>query len=382
MSRRNLSRRTLMEGLLGMGIASTAALVSRGETSSQPAEATVGIVTESNGAHLASYLESLQLCQGVKQIALADPSGESFERATSLFGSKGITLRTFRDYRKMLEAVAPDLALVTLEPRHSPEAIETCLQAKCHVATEKPACVRVEDFAQLVRTAAAQNRQLMLALANRLGPPAKKAVELVRKGFLGKPYGTSIHLIADQTRLTRPSYQTSWRAAKSRAGGGHLLWLGIHYLDLIQYITGDSISQVSGLIQNVGGQPIDVEDAAVASLQFKGGAVGTYHGGYYLDSGYQLGIKLWGSQGWLHFDPLISPLRWYSTLPAAPRGIQTFEFSISGGTAQYLPMVQNAVDVARGVAQPFITAEECLQILRVVFSIYRAADTGRRQIVE
>ena len=340
------------------------------------------VVTEPNGAHLSSYLESLKLCQGVKQIALADPSGQSFEQATSLLGSRGVSLQTFRDYRQMLAAVRPQMALVTLEPRNSPEAIEACLQAKCHVLTEKPACIRVDDFAKLVQTAAAQQRQLMLALANRLGPPAQKAAELVRTGWLGKPYGTTIHLIADQTRLTRPSYQTSWRAAKSRAGGGHLIWLGIHYLDLIQFVTGDTISQVSGLIQNVGGQPLDVEDAAVASLQFKGGAVGTYHGGYYLDSGYQLGIHLWGSLGWLRFDPLISPLTWYSTHAAAPRGVQTFEFSISGGTAQFLPIVQNAVDVARDAAEPIVTAEECLQILKVVFSIYRAAETGRRQTVE
>ena len=107
--------------------------------------------------------------------------------------------------------------------------------------------------------------------------------------------------------------------------------------------------------------------------------MGTYHGGYYLDRGYQLGITLWGSRGWLRFDPLISPLKWYSTHPAAPRGVQEFQFSLTPGTEQYLPMVQNAVDVSRGVAKPFVTGDEGLHVLKVVFGIYRAAETGRTQ---
>src|SRR6266446_6244773 len=99
---------------------------------------------------------------------------------------------------------------------------------------------------------------------------------------------------AFQTRLKQPEYQRARYASKSRAGGGHLMWLGIHYLDLIQYISGDRIRQVTGFARNVGGTPIDVEDAAVVALQFAGGSVGTLHSGYYLDRGYHTRIMVWG----------------------------------------------------------------------------------------
>ena len=48
----------------------------------------------------------------------------------------------------------------------------------------------------------------------------------------GKIFGVEMHMVADQTRLTRPGYGERWEASKARAGGGHLIWLGIHWLDL------------------------------------------------------------------------------------------------------------------------------------------------------
>eukprot|EP01051_Picozoa_sp_SAG22_P001768 SAG22_NODE_73_length_22318_cov_47.105315_15_plen_67_part_00 len=53
-------------------------------------------------------------------------------------------------------------------------------------------------------------------------------------------------MVADQTRLGREGYGDRWEASKARAGGGHLVWLGIHWLDLAQYMTGTSITQVGG----------------------------------------------------------------------------------------------------------------------------------------
>lgn len=146
-----------------------------------------------------------------------------------------------------------------------------------------------------------KHRHLMLAFANRLSPPVKKARELIQAGSLGKLYGASIHYVADQARLAGKEYQQSWFASKSRAGGGHLLWLGIHYVDTVQHITGQRIQQVCGFARNVGGQPLDVEDAAAMAFTFGNGMVGTLHSGYYLDRGKQCLVTVWGSNGWLQW---------------------------------------------------------------------------------
>ena len=347
----------------------------------------VSIITEHRGAHLGPYFGSLARCTGVEKVAIADPSGESFSRAKELMGKRFPEIATFADYRTMLDKFDPEMVLVSLEPHHSPEPIEAALARGSHVLSEKPACVRIEDFERMAALAKSKDRRLMLVLANRNSPLVQKAKELIQSGYLGKLYGSQVFLLADQTRLTRPEYQRSWRASKARAGGGHLLWLGIHYIDLIQYMSGHTVRQVAGFYGNVGGQPIDVEDAAVVALQFDQGMVGTLQSGYYLDRGYQTGFKIWGSKGWLRFelDPNAPPFEWYSSAEGAPAGVQTFEDTtgfMSDGTSQYFPFVQAAVDASRGVAPAPLTAAEGLQVLKVVFGAYEAADTGKTQTIE
>ena len=61
-----------------------------------------------------------------------------------------------------------------------------------------------------------------------LNPESLAARTMIRKGRIGRIYSIDMHIVADQTRLTRAAYHKTWFADKSRAGGGHLIWLGIH----------------------------------------------------------------------------------------------------------------------------------------------------------
>jgi len=105
---------------------------------------------------------------------------------------------------------------------------------------------------------------------------------------------------------------------------------------------------VAGFYRNVGGQPVDIEDAAVAVLEFASGGVATLHSGYYIDQGYHTQIAIWGSEGWLRFDHVSgTPLEWHSTHKDAPRGVQKFSYA-EPALYGYQGLVEAAVDAARG----------------------------------
>jgi predicted dehydrogenase len=219
----------------------------------------------------------------------------------------------------------------------------------------------------------------MLALANRLDPAVQEARRLISAGQIGKMYGLETHLIADQTRLTRPAYQRSWFAHKARAGGGHLIWLGIHWLDLAMHLTGSRLREVAGFTGVVGGQPLDVEDSAAVVMKFDNGVFGTLTSGYYLDRGYHSHIKIWGSQGRLHVQKHSDlPLQWYSTKEANP---QVRRLPATQAPSGYGPFVRATVRASAGLEDPPLTADDSLYALRTVFACYRAADTGKTQIV-
>ncbi len=129
----------------------------------------------------------------------------------------------------MLAQEKPAMALVTMEARLAPPAISAALDAGCHVMAEKPSCVQVEDFEKLAQQADASERHLMLALANRLNPEVQEARRLIQEGKLGKIYGLELHLVADQTRLTRPSYPRPL-VREQRTGRGRAPHLAGHSL--------------------------------------------------------------------------------------------------------------------------------------------------------
>ena len=373
MKRQRITRRRALGGLAALaGIPGNAKRVWAG--SEKPI--TAGVLTEATGGHLRSYLQGFASARGVNRVAVSDPTGKQFDQAKSILGDRLEGL--YRSHGELLEKVRPKLVVVTLEGHHSPPVIRAALEADCHVITEKPGCVRLEDFEPLAPLAQSRDRQLMLAMSTRVSEAIKKARELIEKGYLGKPYSATMDWIADQTRVTRPEYHRHWVASKAKAGGGKLIYHGIHYLDVLQYLIGDRIDRISALCENVGGQPIDVEDAAVVTFRMRGGLVGTLNAGYYLDRFYQNQIRLWGSKGWMHLDlPSGEPLKWYSTHPDAPRGVQLFYYQDDPNL--YGTLIQAAVDFTRGQAPPPMTAEECLHLMRVIFAGYRSAETGRTQ---
>ncbi len=356
------------------------------ESNSSSVEIRVAVITQQDGPHLDIYFSAIAASSSVSEVAVADPSGTTFSSAKKMLG-KHADFKPFRDPKAMIEDFRPDLVLVALAAHRAPARIREALSGGCHVLAEKPACVRAEDFEPLVDLAKQKGLNLMLALPSRFAPDTRRAKEIVDAGWLGKLYGVTFFQVKDQARLTRPDYQKSWFASPDTAGGGHLIWLGIHNLDQIFFITNDRVAKVTGFTNNVGGQPVEIEDAEAVAFQFHSGMVGTFHGGYYVEGGsFQAGTTLWGSRGWLKIASHRGPegskrvFQWYSAHPDAPRGVQTEKEQ--EGVNSYHLLVQAAIESARGARRAPLTGEECLHLLKTIFGAYRASESGTSQTVQ
>ena len=349
---------------------------------SQPSHAnepcTVALITHAGGAHVELYLQSLAKAEEVGTVVVADPDGKFIDPARTALGAK--LGKVYTDYRELFANEQPRMALVSMEAKLAPPAIEAALDAGCHVMSEKPACVNAEDFANLAAKADEKKLHLMLALCNRVNPEVIEAKRLMEAGEIGKVYGIEMHIVQDQTRLTSESYQEMWMSDKARAGGGHLTWLGIHWLDLGMYITGAKVEQVTGFAGNVGGQPINIEDSVAMSMKFDNGTFGTLTSGYYLDKGNQMHIKIWGSGGWLQINSEKDrTVEWYSV--KSGQGEQSKSFADQTDFDPYVVFVRDAVRASLGTAEPPITTQESLRVLQAIHALYRAAETGATQQV-
>jgi UDP-N-acetyl-2-amino-2-deoxyglucuronate dehydrogenase len=320
----------------------------------------VGVITQAEGAHLPDYFSSLAHIEEVDAVALCDASEKTIATARKALGEK--LKAVYKSPAELLNQFAPKMVLVSLEAVKAPPAIDAALEAGCHVLAEK-------------------HLHLMLALANRPHAPVQEARRIIRAGQLGKIYGVEVHLVTDQTRLKSETYRKSWFCSKARAGGGQLIWVGIHWLDMVLYLTGLRVQQVAGFAGVVGGQPLDIEDSAALSIRFDNGSFGTMTSGYYLDKGYQSHVQIWGELGWLKlFSVEELPLEWYSTKDAKGPKVQRFEYP--KGERGYQRFVKAAVRASAGLEEAPVSAEEGLHVLRSIFAFYEAARTGRVQTVE
>lgn len=339
----------------------------------------VGLITEPTAHHRTGYLDVLATTAGVRRVAVVDPTGKTLADAKRRLGDRFYG-DGFTSTEEMLTTVRPQLTVVTMEGHHAPAAILAALRADSHVLTEKPSCTKLEQFEEIARLAQQQQKHVMLAMATRSSTAIKKAKTLIDSGVLGKPYSVNLLWIADQTRVKTSAWQTSWVADPQRAGGGKLIYHGIHFLDVIQHLLGSPIGEINGFTENVGGEPIQVEDSAVLSFRFANGANGTLNTGYYLQRSKQTEIRIWGSAGWLELKlHERQPLRWYSTQPGQPSEVQTFDYA--GEAGLYTLFFADAIEAIRKGTRPPITTAESLRALRVVFAGYEAAESGRTQTV-
>lgn len=336
------------------------------------------LIVNQQSAHVSIYLKALADSESVGSVVIVDTSGRSFAEARAVLGAK---LRgTYPTTEALYAKQRTDLAVISLEPALAISAIKAALASGSHVLAEKPACRNAEEFEHLAERAKAAKRNLCLALANRLNPDIIFARDLVRSGKLGRIYSVEIHTVADQARLTKAEYQKSWFADKQRAGGGHLIWLGIHWLDLGMFVTQSNVAEVSAMTAIVGKQPITIEDAAVVSLRFDNGALGTMISGYFLDAGYQAHMKIWGERGWVQIDnsgrDQTEGVVQYFLQNQSGAGPQTYQPKVGPG---YRGIVEACAAASLGRQEPPLTTDESTRVIKVIFAAYRSAETGQAQ---
>lgn len=346
-------------------------------TASGTTASTVALVQRRHSRHRAFFLQALRDLDAVGDVALLDPTGETLEEARATLGPKPV--RAYSTLDELLRAEQPAMAIITLTGAEAPAAIKPVLEARVPVLAEKPACVEPDAFARLAETADHHGTPLMLALCNRLAPWVPDARRIVREGGLGRLYAARVLNVADQTRIWQARTR-DWSFRRADAGGGHLLWLGIHWLDMLLYLTGARVEAVQAMAGNVGRAPIDVEDLATVNLRLSGGAQASLISGYVLDAGKQIDLTLWGSHGWLEFNMNRRTLDWHSPVPEmndAPD--RHFRYASTGGG--YTPFVRECLRASRGETPPPITAAEGLNVLRIIFAAYQAAETGRTVVL-
>jgi predicted dehydrogenase len=151
--------------------------------------------------------------------------------------ARSFTPSVFQDVQQALDAVKPDLVVVSTRPDRNPAVIEQCLRAGCHVIAEKPLAVDEAGLIRLHRAVCETGKFILPMLGMYETPAFAEARARVCRGEIGEPVLVNV----------RKSYQWGRRAdwfADRATYGGIWSWVGIHAFNIGTYITGRRAVQV------------------------------------------------------------------------------------------------------------------------------------------
>src|SRR3712207_6686798 len=172
------------------------------------------------------------------------------------------------DWRRVLEREDVDLVDVCTPGDTHAEIAIAALEAGKHVLCEKPLANTVaeaEAMAEAAVRAAARGVRSMVGFTYRRVPAIGLARRLVAEGRIGQVRHVRAQYLQDW--IADPSAPMSWRLQKDRAGSGALGDIGAHVVDLTQYVTGETLTGVSALLETfVKERPLSASEGSLSGV--------------------------------------------------------------------------------------------------------------------
>lgn len=171
------------------------------------------------------------------------------------------------------------------------EQVIACAKAKKHILCEKPLGLTVAEAEKMADVCKKEGVKLGTGLMMRFLAQHQEALKIIKDGRLGKPvYGRA------QLSCWYPPIEGAWRQNPSLGGGGSLMDMGSHCIDLLEMFFG-KIKKLSCFINN-SVHPYEAEDSAIVSLIFESGAMATVDAYFCIpDNSSKNVLELYGSNG-------------------------------------------------------------------------------------
>lgn len=206
-------------------------------------------------------------------VAIADTEEKRLQEIGDQHGVSG----RYTSVEEMLKRERLDIVSVTTpNALHMPQTV-AALQAGCHVLCEKPMAMNAQQARVMLEAARAAGKRLMINFSYRFTEQSWALKQQVDTGILGDIYfaRTVWH-----RRRGIPGFG-GWFGQKALAGGGPLIDLGVHRLDLALWlmgypkpvwVMGNAYNHIASELAQREGKKFDVEDLAVGMVKFANGA--------------------------------------------------------------------------------------------------------------
>ena len=311
-------------------------------------------------------------------VAICDINLERGKKVAEKFGVPKVV----KDYRDLLKMDGIDAVSVCVPNYLHAEMTIAAFEAGKHVICEKPLAMNSKEGEAMVAAGKKAGKLFMTAFNNRFRGDTQVLKRFIEQGELGDIYYAKTGWIR---RKGIPG-MGSWFTTKSKAGGGPLIDIGVHVLDLTLWLMGNPKAKtVSGSTyamfgckgEGMGdwgtaekGGVCDVEDLAAGFIRLENGAT------VFVEASWASHIEkdlfysnLIGTKGGAD----VEPFRVYKDMHGATVDI-TPGFPQQEG---HVTEVKHFVDCLVNGQKLVATGEHGLEIIRILDALYKSAATGK-----
>ena len=179
-----------------------------------------------------------------------------------------------------------------------------------NIYCEKPLTGFLKEEEELVKLAEGNKLNTQIGFVLRFLPAVIRAKKLIEEGEIGDIINFNCHMY--HSSYLNPQRPMSWRLEKNKSGGGALVDLGIHLIDLIHYVMGP-VTDVKGYVKTfIDERPfdnkfkkVDVDDLAHMELVVNDSILGTLDvSRIAAGKGEDTCLEIFGTRGSLRIEPL------------------------------------------------------------------------------
>lgn len=348
----------------------------------------IGLVGAGNIAKV--HLESYKQVENAQIIAVCDFNEKVLKDTSEQYGIE----KTYSSLTEMINSEELDAVDVCVWNCHHAECTIEALNAGLHVLCEKPMATNAKEAQDMINAAKKNNKLLMIGFVMRFGEEGIVAKDFIDNDYLGDIY------YSKATYLRKHGAPGGWFTDKSLSAGGPVIDLGVHVIDLTRYLMGkpkalsvfastdDSLKNRKNLKTEVEWKPdaatdadlYDVEDFCVAMIKYEGNKTTLLETSYSINAESVTNTQLYGTKGGMVVDPI--KMKIYTEVNDYLADITPDIANRKNAKDLFVTEMEHFVNCALGKEECIATAEDGLEIMKIIDAIYESARTGHEVIIK
>lgn len=349
-----------------------------------------------NGAHFKVYKHYQST--GAQVVALCDIKPEKMDAVENRLG---FSVKKYTDYKEMIDTEHLDYVdICTPNYLHADIAIYA-MQHHTNAFSEKPDTISVERVLEMQRVQKETGMKLMCMRNNRYWVSSQEIKSKIKSGDFGEIYTGRCGWI----RKRGIPGKGGWFTNKAQSGGGPLIDLGVHMIDLAIYLMGNpkavsvsgctyskfanSDEKADSVHAQFGEEDpngiMDVEDLAIGFIKFDNGASLQIEFSWASNikkestfvelRGTKLGVK-WDNGVYELYDG--HPYSAFKGHLAKAKQVKNQAKQFYG---QHCGNILHFIDVINGKAEPDYTIDQGVNMIKILCAMYESAKTGKEVIL-